>query len=95
MAVHRHAQHHLRLVRPAVPRVAALEQVGLLITPDERARCVDEHQVELVGEHIPVALEQIPLEVLSDRAQEVSDRAVHVVQCDLVEARALDCAHPA
>ena len=94
VAIHGHAEDDLRLVGPPIARVAAAAQRRLGVAPDERARGVEEEQVQLLREEIPVLQEQVALQVLPHRGEEPADGAVEVVQGDPREARALHRLQP-
>ena len=92
--IHCHAEHDLRLVGPAIARVAAAAQRGLRVAPDERARGVEEEEVELLRKEVPVLPEERALEVFPDLRQEAADGAVEMLERNPLEAGALDGLEP-
>lgn len=87
------AEHELREITAAIPRVTPFAPLGLLVAVDVGAGRVDEHDIQALREEVAVLEEQLAFECMADVEQEPGG-PIEVLKLERTEPFGLDVPDP-
>ena len=91
--IHDDAQDELRQIRPPVPRVSSFEKIRLRVCVHVEAGGVDEDQIELKAEQIPITPRQLSFQLVAQFREE-GGGAVEVLERQRLESGSFNGGDP-